>query len=123
MAGKWIGFGKDMEKSLLEATSPFTFHVVSESHVMRFLKLIQCDNGKIGAYTKLVKDRNETAHSNGNIFFSTEAAIWPARRIFSTSSRDLIKIGMQSFAIADLRFAIEGSVPRSQIANRKSSNP
>lgn len=67
-----IGFGKDMEKSLLEATSPFTFHVVNESAVMRFLKLIQCDNGKIGAYTKLVKDRNETAHSNGNIFYSTE---------------------------------------------------
>jgi hypothetical protein len=39
---------------------------------MRFLKLIQCDNAKIGAYTKLVKDRNETAHSNGNIFYSTE---------------------------------------------------
>lgn len=67
-----IGFGKDMEKDLLEATSPFTFHVVNESHVMRFLKLIQCDNGKIGVYTKLVRDRNETAHSNGNIFFSTE---------------------------------------------------
>ena len=67
-----IGFGKDMEKSLLEATSPFTFHVVNESAVMRFLKLIQCDNGKIGAYTKLVKDRNETAHSNGNIFYNTQ---------------------------------------------------
>jgi hypothetical protein len=67
-----IGFGKDMEKELLEATSPFTFSVVNESSVMRFLKLIQCDNAKIGAYTKLVKDRNETAHSNGNIFFSTE---------------------------------------------------
>lgn len=70
-----IGFGKEMEKDLLAATSPFTFHVVNESHVMRFLKLIQCDNGKIGAYTKLVKDRNKTAHSNGNIFFSTEAEL------------------------------------------------
>lgn len=67
-----IGFGKDMEKELLEATSPFTFSVVNESSVMRFLKLIQCDNAKIGAYTKLVKDRNETAHSNGNIFYSYE---------------------------------------------------
>ena len=67
-----IGFGKDMEKELLEATSPFTFSVVNESSVMRFLKLIQCDNAKIGAYTKLVKDRNETAHSNGNIFYSFE---------------------------------------------------
>lgn len=70
-----IGFGKDMEKELLESTSPFTFYVVNESNVMRFLKLIQCDNGKIGTYTKLVKDRNETAHSNGNIFFSTEAEL------------------------------------------------
>ena len=70
-----IGFGKDMEKELLEATSPFTFSVVNESSVMRFLKLIQCDNAKIGAYTKLVKDRNETAHSNGNIFYSFEAEL------------------------------------------------
>lgn len=70
-----IGFGKDVEKDLLEASSPFTFHVVSESNVMRFLKLIQCDNGKIGTYTKLVRDRNETAHSNGNIFYSTEGEL------------------------------------------------
>lgn len=67
-----IGFGKDLEKELLEATSPFTFSVVNESSVMRFLKLIECDNAKIGAYTKLVKDRNETARSNGNIFYSFE---------------------------------------------------
>ena len=37
-----VGFNKDMEKELLESTSPFTFHVVNESNVMRFLKLIQC---------------------------------------------------------------------------------
>jgi hypothetical protein len=70
-----IGFTKDMERDLLNATSPFVFHVVNESNVMRFLKLIQCDNGKIGNYTKLVKDRNETAHSNGNIFYGTEEAL------------------------------------------------
>ncbi len=70
-----IGFNKDLERDLLAATSPFTFHVISESNVMRFLKLIQCDNAKIGTYTKLVKDRNDTAHSNGNIFFSTEAEL------------------------------------------------
>ena len=39
------------------------------------LKLIACDNGKIGTYAKLVDDRNETAHPNGNIFFSTQAAL------------------------------------------------
>jgi len=70
-----IGFGKDIEKSLLEATSPFVYSVVSERSIMRFLKLIACDNSKIGTYTKLVDDRNDSAHPNGNIFFSTEAAL------------------------------------------------
>ncbi|MDP2956978.1 MAG: hypothetical protein Q8N53_11210 [Longimicrobiales bacterium] len=70
-----IGFGKDIEKSLLEATSPFVFSTVNERSILRFLKLIACDNGKIGTYAKLVDDRNESAHPNGNIFYSTEAAL------------------------------------------------
>jgi len=70
-----IGFGKDIEKSLLEATSPFVFSTVPERSILRFLKLIACDNGKIGTYAKLVDDRNGAAHPNGNIFFSTQAAL------------------------------------------------
>lgn len=70
-----IGFGKDVEKSLLGATSPFVFSTVNERSILRLLKLINCDNSKIGTYAKLVDDRNETAHSNGNIFFSTQAAL------------------------------------------------
>lgn len=64
-----------MEKNLLEATSPFVFSTVNERTILRFLKLIACDNGKIGTYVKLVEDRNDTAHPNGNIFFSTQAAL------------------------------------------------
>jgi hypothetical protein len=70
-----IGFGKDIEKSLLGATSPFVFSSVNERSILRLLKLIACDNSKIGTYAKLVDDRNETAHPNGNIFFSTQAAL------------------------------------------------
>lgn len=70
-----VGFHKDVEKKLIEATSPFTICEVPESTVMRFLKLIGCDNAKVGSYAKLVRDRNDAAHSNGNIFFSTKAAI------------------------------------------------
>jgi len=70
-----IGFGKDIEKNLLQATSPFVFSTVNERSILRFLKLIACDNGKIGTYAKLVDDRNDTAHPNGNIFFSTQAAL------------------------------------------------
>lgn len=68
-----IGFARD-EKALLEATSPFVFSAVNERTILRFLKLIACDNGKIGTYAKLVDDRNESAHPNGNIFYSTQEA-------------------------------------------------
>ena len=70
-----IGFGKDIEKKLLEATSPFVFSAEKERSILRFLKLLGCDIGKIGTYAKLVDDRNESAHPNGNIFYSTEAAL------------------------------------------------
>lgn len=69
-----IGFARD-EKALLEATSPFVFSAVNERTILRFLKLVACDNGKIGTYAKLVDDRNESAHPNGNIFYSTQAAL------------------------------------------------
>ncbi len=70
-----IGFDKDTEKKLLGGSSPFVFSTVNERTILRLLKLIACDNGKIGIYAKLVKDRNETAHPNGNIFYSTAAAL------------------------------------------------
>jgi hypothetical protein len=70
-----IGFGKDIEKNLLDATSPFSFSTVPERSILRLLKLIACDNSKIGTYAKLVDDRNETAHPNGHIFFSTQGAL------------------------------------------------
>ena len=70
-----IGFNKDIEKNLLDATSPFVFSTVNERTILRFLKLIACDNSRIGVYAKLVDDRNEAAHPNGNIFFSTQAAL------------------------------------------------
>lgn len=69
-----IGFAQN-EKVLLEATSPFAFSIVPERTMLRFLKLIQCDNGKIGTYAKLVDDRNDTAHPNGNIFYSEPSAL------------------------------------------------
>jgi hypothetical protein len=70
-----IGFDKDIERELLGATSPFVFSVVRERSILRLLKLIQCDNGKIGTYAKLVDDRNDTAHPNGNIFYSELSAL------------------------------------------------
>jgi len=70
-----IGFNKDLEKELMCSPSPFTFWRVNESSVMRFLKLIGCDNSKVGSYAALVKARNDTTHSNGNIFFSTREAL------------------------------------------------
>jgi hypothetical protein len=70
-----IGFSKEIEKDLLDANSPFSFSIVNESSILRLLKLIECDNSKIGSYAKLVKDRNATAHPNGNIFYSDSSAL------------------------------------------------
>jgi len=80
-----IGFGKDVERSLLTATSPFAFSTVKERSILRMLKLIACDNGKIGTYAKLVDDRNDTAHPNGNIFYSTQAAL-------DTKIREILRV-------------------------------
>ena len=69
-----IGFARD-EEALLGATSPFVFSTVNERTILRFLKLIACDSSKIRTYAKLVRDRNDTAHANGNIFFRTQDAL------------------------------------------------
>jgi len=101
-----IGFGKDIEKNLLEATSPFIFSAVNERSILRLLKLIACDNCKIGTYAKLVDDRNETVHPNGNIFFSTQAAldakIIETLRVvdeIQTHSRPVIEHGYRDFLL------------------------
>ena len=70
-----IGFGKDTEKKLLGASSPFVLSAVKEKTILRFLKITACDNSMIGSYAKLVDDRNGTAHANGNIFFGTQEAL------------------------------------------------
>lgn len=70
-----IGSGKDIEKRLLAASSPFVFSKEHESSILRFLKLIACDNGEVGRYVKLVRDRNDSAHANGNLFYSTQTAL------------------------------------------------
>jgi hypothetical protein len=64
-----VGFNKDTEAELLKATTPFSFWLINESSVFRFLKLIDMDNAAVGEFTKLVKGRNQSAHSNGNVFF------------------------------------------------------
>ena len=70
-----IGFSEDEEKILNEDISFFRFSMVQESKVFRFLKLIKCDNRKIGHYKKLVKFRNEIAHSNGYIYMKNQTSI------------------------------------------------
>ena len=69
-----IGFASN-ENALLNATSPFSFSIVNERTVLRFLKLSACDNSKIGVYAKLIDNRNDTTHANGNIFFSTQREV------------------------------------------------
>ncbi|WP_265922644.1 hypothetical protein [Cupriavidus nantongensis] len=61
------------EKELLTASSPFTFSEVNERGIFKFLRLAGCENQHIGQFQKLVDQRNEIAHPNGNIFFSDQS--------------------------------------------------
>lgn len=70
-----LRLNKDFENRLLTATTPFAFVELGESNFIRFLKLIGCDNSKIGNYCTSVKSRNDAAHSNGRIFFNDQAII------------------------------------------------
>jgi hypothetical protein len=67
-----IGFSKEIETDIISATTPFTFSVIKERNIMRFFKLLGCDNAQIGELAKLVDARNDIAHSNGNVFYRTQ---------------------------------------------------
>ena len=69
-----IGFAK-YEKDLLNAKSPFVFSIVPESTVLRFLKLIACDDGQIGNFKAFVNFRNDIAHANGNVVLLHQVAL------------------------------------------------
>lgn len=64
---------KEEEKGLMTASSPFTFSEINERSIFKFLRLAGCENQHIGKFQKLVDQRNEIAHPNGNIFFSDQA--------------------------------------------------
>ena len=98
-----MGFGRDIEKSLLEATSPFVFSAVNERSILRFLKLIACDNGKIGTYAKRVDDRNESAHPKGNIFFSGAKRAAYGEVVLGNLSRRLMAEFGRGFDVTNLR--------------------
>ena len=70
-----IGFARDDDRKSLRDASPFTFSKVNERAVLRLFSLIGCDESNIGSYKKLVDDRNDAAHANGNIYFKTQPEI------------------------------------------------
>jgi len=70
-----VGLNNEVEQIFLTATTPFAFVKSNEAPFFKFLKLLGCDNAKIGTYKKSVDDRNNSAHSNGRIFFNNQALI------------------------------------------------
>ncbi|MDQ3713816.1 MAG: hypothetical protein M3388_16570 [Acidobacteriota bacterium] len=70
-----VGFNSERENTLLKSTSPFTFGELPESSFFRFLKILNCENDRIGNFAEIIDHRNNAAHSNGNIFFNSQIAI------------------------------------------------
>ena len=68
-----LGFGEELGN----ATNPFMFSKENERRVFDLLKYLCASHSDvkslIGQYKKLVDERNEVAHANGNISFRTES--------------------------------------------------
>lgn len=60
------------EDDLIGLTSPFSLSKIEERTIFRMLRLAGCEHDEIKPFMKLVDDRNEIAHPNGNIFFSDQ---------------------------------------------------
>ena len=67
-----VGFAKQDEKELMDASTPFMLWRVKERTVFRFLKLIGVSNSDIGLFETVVKERDNIAHSNGVIHSGTQ---------------------------------------------------
>ncbi|GGW74605.1 hypothetical protein DFQ11_1133 [Winogradskyella epiphytica] len=57
------------------ASSPFAFSAEGESRIFLLFTFFGLGKEKIGNYKKLVKRRNDVAHSNGNIFFKAQETV------------------------------------------------
>lgn len=65
-----LGFDECIEKSC----SPFGYSQENESKILLIFKFWGMGE-RIGEYKKLVKERNNIAHSNGNIFYKDQQSI------------------------------------------------
>lgn len=66
-----LGFDDCMQKS----SSPFGYSKEKESKIMVLLRFWGIKPERIGEYKKLVQERNNIAHSNGNIFYKSQQSI------------------------------------------------
>lgn len=65
-----LGFHECIEAS----SSPFGYSEESESKILQIFKFWGISE-RIGKYKKLIKDRNEIAHSSGNIYYKDQESI------------------------------------------------
>jgi len=63
------------KKKIIESESIFIFSLLNERQTFQLFSLIGCSPEEIREYKKLIDDRNDIAHANGNIFFNSKEAI------------------------------------------------
>jgi len=73
-AAVFLANQKLAENDLLAASSPFTLSKLDERTIFRLLRLTGCESTDVKPFAQLVNERNEIAHSNGNIFYSDQTA-------------------------------------------------
>lgn len=73
-AAVFLANRKLAENDLLDASSPFTLSKLEERTIFRLLRLTGCESEDVKPFAQLVNERNDIAHSNGNIFYSDQTA-------------------------------------------------
>lgn len=73
-AAVFLANRKLAENDLLAASSPFTLSKLEERTIFRLLRLTGCESADVKPFAQLVDERNEIAHSNGNIYYSDHIA-------------------------------------------------
>jgi hypothetical protein len=73
-AAVFLANRKLAENDLLGASSPFTLSKLEERTIFRLLRLTGCEGADVKPFAQLVDERNEIAHSNGNIFYNDKTA-------------------------------------------------
>lgn len=95
-------------------SSPFSFSQEQERKIFEIFKYWGLPKDYIGKYKKLVNDRNDVAHSNGNIIIRTEPSLSDKIRQILRYAEEIQNASKATLQRFFTRFLIENQYPETR---------